>query len=384
MNGLKLLFLVVPALLARLAICDHLSFLLQDSNYTETGLKVHSPGRDCVHEIKDSLAAFSAALPPLESCGSVCIERDHYHAVDKFQPAQACIDYSKECGPNDTYFDRILPGINKFITSFHDSCQSILSKDSSSVSGYYIIRTGKGDLNKVYCDMEGVKCGGVGGWTRIGYINMTESPSTCPFGLSPITYSNLDHQLCNKVEPGLAGCNSAFFSSLNITYTKVCGRARGYQFRSPDGFHPTAGISVNSIDGVYLDGVSITHGSNPRKHIWSLAGGLTEGVETYWHCPCNTNSYHSVPSFVGSDYYCESGVGANQQWQTVLYPDDPLWDGQDCNGSEGPCCTAPNMPWFVKSLDQQTSDDIELRMCSSQSHPDTEGTPLELVELFIR
>ena len=31
-----------------------------------------------------------------------------------------------------------------------------------------------------------------------------------------------------------------------------------------------------------------------------------------------------------------------------LYPNDPLWDGQQCNGNEGPCCTNPKMPWFIR------------------------------------
>ena len=41
----------------------------------------------------------------------------------------------------------------------------------------------------------------------------------------------------------------------------------------------------------------------------------------------------SPPNFVGSDYYCESGLNA-PPWRNALYSDDPLWDGQGCNGLE--------------------------------------------------
>ena len=32
-----------------------------------------------------------------------------------------------------------------------------------------------------------------------------------------------------------------------------------------------------SINGFYMDGVSITHGS-PRNHIWSYVGGVNENL----------------------------------------------------------------------------------------------------------
>ena len=53
----------------------------------------------------------------------------------------------------------------------------------------------------------------------------------------------------------------------------------------------------------------------------------------------------TVPSymytFVGMDYYCESAVP--YKFTKTLYSNDSLWDGQQCNGNEGPCCTDPKM-----------------------------------------
>ena len=66
-----------------------------------------------------------------------------------------------------------------------------------------------------------------------------------------------------------------------------------------------------------------------------------------------------------------------------LYYNDTLWDGQQCEGSEGPCCTNPSMPWFNKSLNETITDDIELRMCGSEDSS-SEDTPLDIVELYVR
>ena len=262
------------------------------------------------------------------------------------------------------------------------SCSEVLAHFPDAVSGYYDILMPNGEYTAVYCNMDGNDCDGEGGWMRIAYVDMTVPNAQCPAGLSPIQYNNIGHPLCNKPSPEAAGCASSHFTTSGLSYTKVCGRLRGYQFRSPDGLYPVAGGS-NDINGVYLDGASITYGS-PRTHIWSYAGGLTEGTETGWYCPCNQGSVYSTPSFVGQDYYCESAVNPGGAWATVLYPDDPLWDGANCDGPEAACCTNAKMPWFTKSLAGSTNDDIELRLCSSQSAPDIEGTPLEVIEILVK
>ena len=65
------------------------------------------------------------------------------------------------------------------------------------------------------------------------------------------------------------------------------------------------------------------------------------------------------------------------------FADDPLWDGQNCNGPESTCCTNPNMPWFLKTLDETTTDDIELRVCSNAGLPN-EDTPLDIIEIYVK
>ena len=86
------------------------------------------------------------------------------------------------------------------------------------------------------------------------------------------------------------------------TYSSVCGRVNAYQFGSQ-----TRGIEVGS-------GVSITHGlPESRQHIWNFAAALGDNC-TDNHirhlCPCsnvNSNWPYQVPSFIGNDYFRESG-----------------------------------------------------------------------------
>ena len=156
----------------------------------------------------------------------------------------------------------------------------------------------------------------------------------------------------------------------------MCGQVRGYQFYAPDAFFYRVGI-----DSAYVDGVSITYGTAPRKHIWTYANG--NYLDTGNHnCPCNNGSSAIPPPYVGSDYYCETGNNGNVRGSHMLYPNDPLWDGQQCPGVEAPCCTHPNMPWFTKTLSETTTEDIELRVCRSNNND--EDTPLEVIELFVR
>ena len=255
----------------------------------------------------------------------------------------------------------------------HHSCSEVLESFPNATSGYYNIIHSNGSIVSVYCDMEGSNCDGNGGWMRVGYINMTQPDATCPQGLYNYTIGG--KTLCDKSHSLGGGCSSTFFSVIGLNYTKVCGQVRGYQFGWPDAFYH--GYSQN-IDGYYVDGVSITHDSNPRQHIWTYAVGHDENSTDAGACPCSSS--YTTPSFVGNDYYCESGT--YQVMVDTLY-NDTLWDGQQCNHLESPCCTSPMMPWFVKPLNQSTTDDIELRMCTNEEYSD-EATPIDIVEIYIR
>lgn len=257
-----------------------------------------------------------------------------------------------------------------------NNCSDVLKLLPTAESGYYNITLDNGNLMEVYCDMEGTNCGGEGGWMRIADIDMTTPGTNCPEGLYMYDLTGIPHPVCSYLHVSGGHCDSTIFPTHNIKYSSVCGRVRGYQHGGLDGIYDN-NVGSNSIESFYVDGVSITYGS-PRQHVWTFIGGQGEDDAFWEDCPCNTGSSETVLSFVGDDYYCESGFGA----MSVPYS-DPLWDGQQCNNLEAPCCTSSNLPYFKKDFDESISDDIEFRICGSEGYPD-EATPVDIIELYVR
>ena len=263
----------------------------------------------------------------------------------------------------------------------YDSCYALLQAFPVATSGYYSLTLSNGSIITVYCDMEGSNCDDKGGWMRVGYLNMSEPNALCSPGLYTYNFNSTDHPLCDRFNSSSGSCNSTFFSTRGISYQHICGQVRGYQYRIADGIYPNDDNSNDSIDGYYVDGVSITHGSNPRKHIWTYICGQFEEGTNYQNCPCNNGSEATLPSYVGNEYYCES-AGPTNGWPNDVFT-DILWDGQNCPGIEATCCTSPKMPWFLKTLTNLITDNIEVRLCTSQGYPD-EATPIDIIELFVR
>ena len=258
------------------------------------------------------------------------------------------------------------------------SCQEILNSNPGAVSGEYSIYTSNGTVITVYCKMENTSYCGEGGWTRIAYINMTQPGASCPNGFVTLNYANINHSLCGNNRT-TGGCNSTFFNTNGLNYSKVCGQIRGYQYYAPQAFESSYGVG---LDENYVCGYSITHG-NPKQHIWTYAGGQNQVSIHNDDCPCNTGFNHNnlPPSYVGNDYYCESGLPLGQGYRNILYASDPLWDGQQCLGLEGPCCTNPNLPWFYKPLGNVSNNDIEVRLCLRGSN---NNVPFDILELYVK
>ena len=258
------------------------------------------------------------------------------------------------------------------------SCKVILEENPESPSGYYWIKDTSDSAVRVYCDMTKT-CGGVtGGWMQLAKINMANTSHSCPQGLKTLTSPK---RLCS-MNIGGTGCSSTSFTTHGVEYTHVCGKVIGYQQKTPDAFGPYQGNNPPTIDGGYVDGISITHGSSPRQHIWTLAAALHE-VTTHPHsiCPCTNNAATiNIPPFVGNDYFCDTASENYVQFR--FYPDDPLWDGEGC-GPPNTCCSLNNPPWFMKELSSSTTDDIEMRLCADQSRSDEDIT-VEIIELYLR
>ena len=102
-------------------------------------------------------------------------------------------------------------------------------------------------------------CGSGGRWARLAYLDMTDSTENCPSGFK--LYQSGGVRACGRATSSVGSCTSVQFPSNGISYSQVCGRVVGYQYRTPD-----ASSNHNDINSYYVDGVSITRGS-PCQHV---------------------------------------------------------------------------------------------------------------------
>ena len=272
------------------------------------------------------------------------------------------------------------------------SCKAIKEVLPNSPTGYYYVNG-----RNIYCNMDGL-CGSGEGWTRLAYLDMTDATQNCPSGFR--LYQSGGVRACGRASSA-GSCTSVQFPSNGISYSQVCGRVTGYQYATPDAVYPgryqgeTYGSVIepnhNDINSYYVDGVSITRGS-PRQHVWTLMAGLNEASyynvvnDGRYNCPCSQGSLQNstLQSFIGNDYYCESGnPSLDGTSLPILYTFDPLWDGEGCCCLEVNCCTAPDLPWFNKMLNTTTTDYLELRVCGYESLSN-EDNPVSFYELYVK
>ena len=255
------------------------------------------------------------------------------------------------------------------------SCDAILSKWPNSPSGYYNLADVNGHTRHVYCHMETL-CGKGGGWRRIASLNMTDPNEKCPTQFR--TYSSGGVRACGRPVTNSGSCVGITFPSRDIKYSQLCGKVIGYQIGSTDG--AAVFYASKDINSAYIDGISLTHG-NPRKHIWSLVSGYSGTL--YTDCPCGSHTPYPVPSFVGSNYYCEAGCHNSSPSYTTLYTSDPLWDGKGCGSTETTCCQRTLIPWFYRSFGYSTTDNIEMRVCCDQE-TNNENVSFGQYEIYVK
>ena len=252
------------------------------------------------------------------------------------------------------------------------NCSEIFRQDSTATSGTYWLSTGDGAVN-VTCDFD-VQLpppSPVMGWQEIANINMSDPTNSCP---SPLRETTSPSRRCEQSSDS-AGCESVFFPTNSVPFSKLCGRVVGY---ASDTVDAVSGVDCSSgcgtIDGPYVDGVSITYSnSSGRAHIWTL---VAEHQTHSSRCPCGNPAYPS-PSFVGNDYYCE----------VLLDTNSPLWEGEGCStihAGDAPCCENPNLPWFCREFDQPiVTDNIEVRMCRDGDR-NNENIFFDLLKMYIQ
>lgn len=200
-----------------------------------------------------------------------------------------------------------------------------------------------------------------GGWQLV--VDYDPTTSGCP---APWSYV-----------AGVGGCAIASptcgdniagqsFSSPLGSYREVRIYIEGRQFFSTDAFR----VENPLLNGVYVDGVSITWGA-PRRHVFTFASGLFKTKSAPGSCPCQGGQ--AAPAFVNDNWTCDSGnldtAGYPPIWQSV-----PLWDGD----SEGPDCKKPAAGWYEVALKEAASGPLEVRLMTDQCDENVAFTRLKL------
>ena len=258
--------------------------------------------------------------------------------------------------------DELTTHIVRDIQELHvfESCDAINKLSLPFSSGEYIIKTSNGSV-RMYCTI--FSCNGItGGMRRVAYLNTSDpSADQCPGDLERINIihtlrqSNVPY-ICRRKRKG-RGCSSVVYQNVDSSYSHVCGMINAYKTGSPDGFRDRVS---DSIGGNYVDGVSLTHGKNPRNHIWTFVAQVAVNC-----IECDDQK----PNFIDSHYSCDNDRCLNNN----ICSTGVLWDGDQCIGGA----------WFYRKLDCPTTDDIEMRVCRSQNQRD-EDIRLSTVELYIQ
>ena len=245
-----------------------------------------------------------------------------------------------------------------------DSCGTVMNLSLPFPAGMYMIQSSSaiGPI-QVYCSTSiAFSCNGVlGQWRRVAFLNASSAnPLQCPGDLQ---VRNSDPPSC--VHAGASsGCSAVDYETNGMEYSQVCGRVHGRYSLTPDGFLKIGRPQDVSIEGNYVDGVSLTYGRNPRNHIWTFTATIDSSVNDCSECG-------NKPDFVMNDYSCE--LVRKCPGDTRVCSSDVLWDGESqCVGGER----------FSVVLEMPTTADIEMRVCRDQGRSD-EDILVTFVEIFV-
>ena len=266
-----------------------------------------------------------------------------------------------------TLQDRLANGVQTL--HIFNSCEAVSNFSFQLPSGMYQIRAGNSSIIEYCSNIIAFSCHGIPGrWKRIAYLSNDTSPVVCPTGFEFITDPNVP-ALCKRSPTG-AICSPITYSTNGNSYSQVCGTIHGSYFGDPDGFNSYTSIrsrhAGTSLNGNYVDGISLTHGSMNEHHIWTLSAIVNLANNPNDICSvCTRNK----PSYVGMDYSCD--VVGTQKCGSGCSPRQIWVDGQ-CKGNNT----------FYKNLKQLTSDDIEMRLCADQPKDD-EDIFLSYIEIYV-
>ena len=75
---------------------------------------------------------------------------------------------------------------------------------------------------------------------RVANFDMADPNQNCPNGFVQVNSTDPPLRLCGR-PAGFVGCSSVVFPSNGIEYSRVCGRAKAYNYATPDGLFQGGG-----------------------------------------------------------------------------------------------------------------------------------------------
>ena len=245
-----------------------------------------------------------------------------------------------------------------------ESCNAINTFSLPFSSGEYTIKTSTG--HTIMSCMLFPSCNNMtGGWRRVAYLNTDDTiMPQCPNGLEARTTP----PSCRLPASIVDGCSSVKTYQTEGSYNCISGRIIAHQSGNPDAFTKGDGNtrSETTLDGNYVDGVSLTYGNN-SNHIWTFTAAIINTGQATNCYKCN----NLKPSFVADDYSCEV---TPQCFSNTNVCHGPLWNGgEQCDGGST----------FYRHLLEPTSADIEMRVCRDQVQTD-EDFSLNVIEIYVR
>jgi hypothetical protein len=222
-----------------------------------------------------------------------------------------------------------------------------------------------------------------GAWTNA--LDLDSLRDSCPDEWGETT-SPLPRLCVHSVQPTEMTIAGITIPAPLASYREVRVSVIGFQLGSTDGFRRLA--VPRMIDDAYLDGLSITTASRPRRHIASYAAGLQEGVRFNGDlgCPCLGGA--PPPPFIGGssgnpppvNWRCESG-SINGNDNPTLRVLDPLFD--DAEVPDGCAAEASSAP--IVTLLGETSGPLEARLMTDEPNTSNkEGLAVYRLELWVR
>jgi len=234
------------------------------------------------------------------------------------------------------------------------------------IPGHYLVIDDDSITQQVFCLMLATG----EGWMRVADLDAGHD-NGCPGDWQ----GRVDPRACWSGWGNGQGASSAKFDALGLDYGEVRGYVRALQKGTTNAFF----ASATDIDGVYVDGVAISHGaSETRTHIWTYAVAFNDVDTDEGICPCvGGNASHA---FVCSDYHCDTArdTAGRTGWD-IWHTERLLFD--DVRPST--CYTGGDPAWFVKTLPSVTSNDLEVRIMLDQDLGN-EAVGVVRLELYVR